>query len=794
MMNYSIGQGKLENWILAESDFSPLHLGKTEAVMMLGNGYMGLRSVNEEPYLNEKRNLFINGTFNKAEENEVTELPNAADITRLDIRVDGDRFSLEFGEIRNYIKKLDLKNAELIRSFEWISPKGKKLQFCFSRFVSLDNLHLIGMKMEVKNLSDAVSLSIDSGINAQMTNSGVQHFLEGDRVISDERFIQLVQTTKESGIDFVHNAVHSLKLNGEKIAGAADKDMDRRKAWLTFQLELQPGDQFEMEKLATVHTSRDKKDEQERYSLNGLREQSLADLKRLERHGYKSLAESHRKAWQDRVWDTLRFEVESENPEDQLALRFSLYHLTAMTPAHDDRMGIGAKALSGEGYKGHSFWDTEIFILPFYIFSHPEAAKSLLTYRYNGLAGARQKAGDNGFAGAMYPWEMAWPTDGETTPVWGDIDIVTGEQTKIWSGFIEQHISADIAFAVYQYVNVTGDRQFLEQCGYEMVFETARFWASRFEWNEAKQAYQINDVIGPDEYKEHVSNNAFTNYMAYFNLKLAMHYADRLKEENHGLWQSFEIEHDFADWQIKAERLYLPEPRLQDGIIPQDDTYLQLPEIDLAKYKKQTKVRTIYRDYNAEQINNIQVTKQADVILLFYLMEQTFLREDPRFSEELKRVNFFYYEARTLHDSSLSLATHAIAANDLGEYELAYSLFKETCEIDMGPKMNTSDGGIHAAAIGGIWKAAVFGFGGVRLANGHLQINPRLPKQWQRMRFSVFWQGQPLEIDITKDLLTVTVTGGKAVEIETAGMFHTVEHTLEIPLAYKTAPQVVKER
>src|SRR5690606_1687463 len=158
-----------------------------------------------------------------------------------------------------------------------------------------------------------------------------------------------------------------------------------------------------------------------------------------------------------------------------------------MAPAHDDRLGIGAKALSGEGYKGHSFWGTEIFILPPFIYSNPELATSLLIYRYRGLAGAGRKAKENGYAGAMYRWEAAWPTDGEVTPVWGGIDIVTGEQSKIWSGFIEQHISADIAFAVDQYVNVTGDEEFLVHHGYEMVFETARFWASRFEWNDAQQ-------------------------------------------------------------------------------------------------------------------------------------------------------------------------------------------------------------------------------------------------------------------------------------------------------------------
>ncbi|QHJ69196.1 glycoside hydrolase family 65 protein [Planococcus halotolerans] len=782
MMDYSIGKGNYENWILGENNFSSLHLGKTETVMLLGNGYMGLRSANEEPYLSERRNLFINGTFNQADKNEVVELPNAADATRLDILIDGERFSLEFGETENYSKQLNIKDAELIRSFSWTSPEGKKLQFRFSRFVSFAHSHLIGMKMELKCLSGAVDVSIESGINAQMTNSGVQHFLEGDRRIWEDRFIQLVQTTTQSGIDFVHNTVHTLKLNDEEITAEANKYMERRKVWMSYKFRIEQGDNFELEKLTTVHTSRDKESDHEHYSLAEMQEQSLRELKDFDKKGYERLRESHRLAWQENVWDAYGFEVESENPDDQLAIHFSLYHLTAMTPAHDDRMGVGAKALSGEAYKGHSFWDTEIFILPFFIYSNPDTARSLLQYRYHGLPGARQKAAEQGYIGAMFPWEMAWPTDGEVTPEWGDIDIVTGERTKIWAGLIEHHLSADIAFAIYQYVNVTGDEEFLEQYGYVMVFETARFWASRFEWNEERERYEITDVIGPDEYKEHVSNNAFTNYMAYFNLMLAMRYAEKLEKENPELWKSLVRQGDHADWQSKAERLYLPEPRNEDLVLPQDDTYLELREIDLDKYKKQTKARTIYRDYNPEQINGIQVTKQADIILLFFLMEQTFLKDDPRFSKEAKRANFFYYEARTLHDSSLSLSTHAIAASEIGARELAYSLFRKTCEIDMGQNMHSSDDGIHAAAIGGIWKAAVFGFAGVRQTDGRLMINPRLPKEWGRMQFSIYWKGEPLRLDITKNMLKISAGSEKAVQVETAGNVHEFEHSIEITL------------
>lgn len=786
MLNFSLGKGELENWLISETEFSSDELGKCEAVMCLGNGYMGLRSATEEPYIGEKRNLFVNGTFNCSQENEVTELPNLADVVQMDIRVDGERFSLEAGTTSGYLRQLNLKTAELCRSFIWASPKGKKLSFQFRRFVSLDNLHLIAIKVEVKILAGNVRIVFDSGINGQMTNSGSQHFLEQERRVFEKQFLQLTQTTNESGIDIVHQTTHQIRLNGEEANLEPDMEIGRRKVWLSYGVDLQEKDSFTIEKLATVHTSRDRENLRPGCELKDLQVDALEELKQLASIGYDRLFDLHQQAWHEKVWNLYGFKVDSEKGIDELAIRFALYHLTIMAPAHDDRMGIAAKALSGEGYKGHAFWDTEIFILPFFIFSNPSAAKPLLLYRYRGLEGARKKAAALGYKGAMYPWEMAWPIDGEVTPEWGEIDIVTGKQSKIWSGLIEHHIAADIAFAVYQYEQATQDQEFMADFGYEMVFDTAVFWASRLEWNSRKKRYEINDVIGPDEYKEHVNNNAFTNYMAYFNMRLAIQYYGELRESNPFLFEKLadrmSLEQAFDDWQEKSGMLYLPEPREEDLVIPQDDTYLGLREIDLSKYKDQTQVRTIYRDYNSEQINELQVTKQADVLVLLYLLEQSFLKQANRFSAEVKKANFDFYEPRTLHDSSLSLATHAILANDLSYGDLAYSLFQRSIEIDLGGQMDTSDEGIHAAAIGGIWKTAVFGFAGIRLKNGVLNINPKLPKHWKSMDFSIAWQGQKLRITVEKEFFTVSADGTGKVSFEAFGKPFECENFITVPL------------
>ena len=432
-----------------------------------------------------------------------------------------------------------------------------------------------------------------------------------------------------------------------------------------------------------------------------------------------------------------------------------------MTPKHDSRMGIGAKGLTGEGYKGHSFWDTEVFILPFYIYSNPKVARSLLKYRYLGLEGARLKAKENGYMGAMYPWEAAWPSDGEVTPVWGAVDIVTGKQTKIWSGFIEQHITSDIANAVWQYYIITDDQEFMNKYGYEIIFETANFWSSRLEYNEEFDYYEINEVIGPDEYKEHVNNNAFTNYMAMHNFKLAIKYANELIDRNDEVFESLENKYRISnlknDWKEKIEKIYLPIPN-KDLVIPQDDSYLSKEVIDLTKYKNHANVATLFKDYSLDQVNEMQISKQADIVILFYLLEDLF-------SNEVKIANFNYYEPKTMHDSSLSLSTHSIIANDLGNKEIAYDLFKRATRIDMGQNLDSSNHGIHSASLGGIWQCIVMGFGGVRMLGEKLRINPNLPDKWSNLEFPMYWKGELLHVSLTKERLKISTNSTSEIEL-----------------------------
>ncbi|MCC8065942.1 MAG: glycoside hydrolase family 65 protein [Clostridiales bacterium] len=779
-MDYS----KVSDWIIREDSFQPMALGKCEAIMSLGNGYIGIRSATEERYLRETRGAFVAGTFNKFDENEVTELPNAADMMAIELSIDGEPFDLTAGSMEGYSRELNIKTGELKRSVLWISPSGKKVSLTFYRVVSLKELHWIAQRIELTPLDEDVTVKIRSGINGTMTNTGSQHFSEGDKRFYDKRFIQFVQRTTQSGIDFVNTTSHRLVLGGKAVDQEAQVFIERREIFAGYETEVKAGELLEIEKYSNVFTTRDfdaplmmTTDAQEAVTAE-LQKMGLIACKTMEAMGYRKIAEESAEEWDQEVWSQAPICIEGsqEAALDQFALRFAQYHMRVMVPAHDNRMNIGAKGLSGEGYKGHCFWDTEIFLLPYYIFTNPEIARKLEEYRYLSLPGAHAKAEHNGYQGAMFPWESAWLDDGEVTPEYCDVDILTGLPIKVWSGIIEQHITADVAFGAWQYAIITGDEEFMNQYGYELIMDTACFWASRLESGE-DGFYHINDVVGPDEFREHVNDNAFTNYMARWNMSKAMEYYQILKEEKPELFAKLNAKMNLDDayekWADGCKHIFLPQPNEQN-VLPQDDRYLSCRDIDLTKYKQQEHIGGIMRDYNLEQINQIQVSKQADVLVLFFLLED-------QFSPEVKAATWKYYEQRTIHDSSLSLSTHAVLACDMGEEKMAYDLFRQASMIDLGPFMGSSNMGIHAASFGGVWQCVVYGFGGVRMLGGKLRINPLLPKQWSRLSYTIIWKGQKLSVSVTKDEIVIeNLTGNTPVELEVAGQACTLTGKLTV--------------
>jgi hypothetical glycosyl hydrolase len=593
-----------------------------------------------------------------------------------------------------------------------------------------------------------------------VTNSGVQHFTKLEKRLFDNEVLHIQQQTTQSNINLMVQSSHRFFIDGNRHTQAGHVSAGRRIIDLEYEFSIEQGSVLRIDKISSFVTDKDK--DNEGISLAALTESSLSALRSAHDLGYEALLKESSDLWNEQVWDEAPITIESDDDYDQLAIRFAQYHLRIMTPYHDNQVSIPAKGLTGEGYKGHVFWDTEIFMLPYYIYQHPSNARTILEYRYITLSGARKKAKENSFRGAMFPWESALKDDGEVTPIWGAVDIVTGESTKIWSGFIEQHITSDIAFAVLQYYKITGDEEFMIKYGYEIIFDTTVFWISRLEFDEADQHYHINDVVGPDEYKEHVDDNAFTNHMAHFNIISAIECFQKLSAKNEPwfveLRNRLGLDMDTRVWEDRAAKMHLPKEN-EFGIIPQDSTYLEKEIIDLTQYKNQKQVGSLFRKYNLDQVNEIQVSKQADIMIMFYLLED-------RFKLETKQKCWEYYEPKTLNDSSLSLSTHSILANDMGNPQLSYELFRKAAQIDLGPNMKSSDEGIHAASLGGIWQCIVNGFGGVRLIDNQLRISPCLPKTWRSLSFKINYRGSSIQVSIDHQHLHLSkISDGKSISI-----------------------------
>ncbi|WP_245612453.1 glycosyl hydrolase family 65 protein [Palaeococcus ferrophilus] len=435
--------------------------------------------------------------------------------------------------------------------------------------------------------------------------------------------------------------------------------------------------------------------------------------------------------------------------EAERGMLFSIFHLIQSLP-QDDNISLTARGIHGFGYRGHVFWDTEIYALPFFIFTMPEDARRMLVYRYNNLDAARENARLNGYGGAQFPWESA--DDGrEATPPMVPLDMRGENVVRIYTGEEEHHITADIAYTVDLYYRITGDEEFMEKYGLEMIFETARFWASRVRYDEEK-GYVIERVIGPDEYHEHVNNSFFTNLMAKHNLQLGVKYFRESLERRawRAVAEKLGIDEDEVQkWFDTAERIYLP-PQV-NGVYEEFDGYFDLTDYrvdpgDLGEARLPEDIRN--------NIGRTRLIKQADVIAAQFLLKDLF-------TLDTIRRNFDYYIIRTTHASSLSMPAYAIVASWLGEEALAYDYFIKCAYADLRNIYGNTQDGFHLATAGGVWQVLVRGFCGIDIEGDSLKIEPHLPVKWSSVTLRLFFRGAWLQLKVGHKEVVVEMLEGR---------------------------------
>ncbi|WP_119070504.1 beta-phosphoglucomutase [Aggregatilinea lenta] len=723
-------------WTIAQSGFDPRTQRHMETVFTVGNGYFCSRGSLEESYPNDHPLTLAHGVFDDMPIS-VTELANLPGWLDLALTVDGERFRLDRGQVLDFQRHVDLRRGLLRRDVRWQSPSGVVLDLTFERFASYTQEHLGALRLLITPVNRACRVEVQTGIDGHVANDDLLHWRHGDQGATDGA-IWLRSRTRHSGLDLA--AAAAIGVPAEAVTSIVQCPGQPRFAVVQ---ELDAGQTLWVDKLVSYSTSRD--------PGAGEADVLTRALAALDGQSYDDLRSAQIGAWAS-LWDECDVIIEGDD-EAQVAVRFYLFQLLIAAPQHDEFVSMGAKSLSGLGYRGHVFWDTEIFILPFFMFTQPEMARNMLMYRYHTLPGARHKAAANGFSGAQYAWESA-ATGEEVTPRW--VPSFDGQElVRIWTGDIEVHITSDVAYAIHQYWQVTGDDAFLRDYGAEMIFEGACFWGDRAEPEtdeHGQRRYALRDVIGPDEYHDHVDNNIYTNRMAQWHLQLAFAVLEWLDVYAPNKAAALRDQLDLspvrlAHWQdVIAHIIINHDP--DTGLLLQFDGFFERERIDPAVIAATDKSMQVV--LGIEGANASQVLKQADAIMLLCL-----LRDE--YDAKTWQTNWNTYMPITDHQygSSLGPSFHAWAACEMDKPDEAYGHFMLAAKADLYDVRGNAGDGIHAASAGGIWQALVFGFAGLRLDGADLTLNPRLPSHWTRLAFNVRIHGEKRGVDIQK--------GGKAI-------------------------------
>lgn len=714
-----------DTWRVTETAYDPARQHAGESLFALGNGYLGARGAFEEGYPGDQPATFIHGVYDDVPIGH-TELANVPNWLPFDLYVEGERFSLDSGEVLNYRRELALRQGLLSRTLRWRSPAGRSVDIAVERFVSLADAHLCVIRYQVVPLDFDGQIELRAGLNGHVENRGVLHW---DRLGQGTQsgIIWLRSRTRGTGIEL--GQAGRLTVTGAEDVTHFFLDCDSQPV-ATARASAREGRAIVAEKTVAIFTSRETPDP------------CAAAIEKLQnlRGGYDDLRAAHLAEW-EKYWAVSDVLIEGDD-EAQRAVRFGLFHLLAAAPREDEYVSLGPKTLSGFAYRGHVFWDTEVFMLPFFTLTQPGLARNLLMYRYHTLPGARRNAAANGFAGAQYAWESA-DTGDEVTPTWVPRQNQR-DPVRIWTGDLELHISSDVAFAVWQYWQATGDDSFLSDYGAEIILDTAVFWSSRVEWNAEKGRYEITNVIGPDEYHDRVNNNAFTNDLVRWHLETAqqvwhwleqkhparaVELADKLKLQTQTLTR----------WADVATQLRLPvDPGT--GLLEQFEGYFHRRDVNLAEYEPRTV--SMQALLGIEEVSRTQTLKQPDVLMLLFMLRD-------RYDRRALQANWDYYVPRTDHTygSSLGPPVHALLACELGEPEVAYEHFRRAAQADLSDVRGNTVDGIHAASAGGLWQAVVFGFGGLRLTPEGWTATPRPPDHWRRLAFRFYYHGKLEEVD-----------------------------------------------
>ena len=727
-------------WEISTTD----HGGTKENIMRRGNvyqtanGYMGCRGTLDEAGPEDAVGITLAGIFDQVGTawREPVNAPNGG-YTRVAL----DGVEVTGSAVVQHRQTLHFANAAFERETTF-ALGGKKLTIHSFRFLSADEPHLGVVRFTVSCDRDA-EVMIRTGIDGDIWDLNGPHLLQLAASRTDQVLCVEGRTHEAKKSVAVAEAV-AAELGAESAATEGNRHLR------VFAFPSRAGQTHTFVKFFAIFTDNDPLDLPSAPA-------AIAAVRHARQRGYEVCLERHNAEWARR-WERGDVIVDGDD-EAQLALRYSILQLLMVAPVKGSANSIPARALSGQVYKGAVFWDTEMFMFPFFLHTWPEKALELLRYRIRTLDGARRKAATEGpgYRGAFYAWESQ-DTGDDACTYFNIGDPITGRDLRTHFRDKQVHISGDVAIALWQYFKITGDDTLLAEGGAEVILECARFYYSYAHFKKDRGRFEILDVIGPDEYHERVNNNAFTNMVVRETFAIANAVVEHLgrtrPEALKALLRQLAIEPELAGFADAVARLFVPAPDPVTGVIEQFEGYFKLRDASVAELKTNMVHPNEYLGAGQGLAVPTKVIKQADVVMLLELIPS-------RFPAGIKRANWAYYEPRTEHGSSLSACAYALVATEFGDLEFAYKYFLQTAQIDLLAKYKTQVGtifvgGSHPAANGGAWMTAVAGFGGMRADEQQVVINPRLYRKWRSLEFGLDYHGDRFRIHLTPDAVTVT--------------------------------------
>jgi len=750
-----------EAWRIRELAPDPSLLARNETIFALGNGTLGMRGTFEEGYPGEVSGTYVNGFYEEtpiiygeiayayAKNRQV--MLNVADGRPIRLTIGGDRLDLSTGTILSYERTLELAQGVLERAFRWRSPAGIEIEVRVRRLVSLARRHVAAIDWSVRVLKGTGALVVDSLLDGGVGNKASgddprvgAHFHERPLAVLDGEASGmrglLTQETRNTRFVISCAMDHTLGTEGRMQDPVTTASRAAPRAAISIAAHAAEGATLRLTKYLGYCTSL----ELPRESCAARAREAAASAREA---GFGALMAEQKEILDD-FWHVADVQLDGDEALQQ-SLRYNLFSLF-QSAGRDGRTSIAAKGLTGEGYEGHYFWDTEIYVLPFFIYTRPEIARALLHYRCGILDKARARAVEMSQRGALFPWRT-----------------IGGEETSPYypAGTAQYHINADIAHAFRKYMSATEDKALLRERGAEMLFETARLWADLGAYIPRKGgAFCINEVTGPNEYTALVNNNLYTNLMARENLAYAASTAEEMQatepEEFGHIARAIRLEQaEIDEWRRAARCMYVPYDR-ERGIHAQDDAFLDRAAWDFTGTPAESYPLLLH--YHPLVIYRHQVLKQPDVVLAQVLLGNLFTRSD-------KKRNFDYYDPLTTGDSSLSPCIQSVAAAELGYTEMAYRYFSRTARMDLDDVNGNVADGVHTAAMAGTWISIVYGFAGMRDHDGALSFSPKLPDAWKRLLFRLRFRGRLLEIEITRETATYRLSEGGPIAVSHRG-------------------------